>query len=195
MKFLFTISEKVKFLIVAECFFRIALGLQLPILYVFVLHLGGNLSHLGVIFAIYGVVYAVASFLISVFLLEYRHVLFSFSLLLWSIYAFLMFNVTEYYHVYMLQFIAGLSTAFGNPGMTQIIVLNTEKNEYTETSGFYKLLGSFLGAIAAYVSGWLGHHYEIRPLFLAMSIIAFISFIISLKLLKIKDYHEGIEED
>ena len=191
MKLFFTISEKVKFLIVAECFFRIALGLQLPILYVFVLHLGGNLTHLGVIFAIYGVVYAVASFLISVFLLEYRHVLFSLSLLLWCVYAFMMYNASTSEFVYMLQFISGISTALGRPGMTQIIILNTEREAYTETQGFYSLLGSILGAISAYFSGWLGHYYEIRPLFLAMAIIAFVSFLISLRLLKIKDEGQG----
>lgn len=78
---------KVKVLILASSFFRIALGLQVPILYVFVLQLGGDLRHLGTIFAIYGVTYALMTFLITLYWLEYRHYLLSISFIMWALYA------------------------------------------------------------------------------------------------------------
>jgi sugar phosphate permease len=190
MKLPLRVNEKVRFLILATCFFKIALGLQIPILYVFVLNLGGDLTLLGVIFAIYGVIYAITAFFVSLYLLRYRHFLFSLSFILWALYAFMMYNVQDSTHIYMLQFIAGISTALGRPGLTQILVLNTKKEEYTETYGFYKLLGSFLGALAAYLSGLVGHYYAIRPLFLVMCFLSIVSFIISLQLLRMKDLPE-----
>lgn len=190
MKLPLRVYAKVRFLILASCFFKIALGLQIPILYVFVLNLGGDLTHLGVIFAIYGVIYAVTAFFVSLYFLQYRHFLFSLSFVLWAIYAFMMYKVQDASHIYILQFIAGISTALGRPGLTQIIVLNTEKGAFTGTYGFYKLLGSVLGAFAAYLSGLVGHYYAIRPLFLVMGFLSIISFIISLQLLRMEDLPE-----
>ncbi len=187
MKLNFNLYIKAKLLIIATTFFRIALGLQLPILYVYVLDLGGNLTHLGVLFAIYGVVYAVASFIISLYFLKYSQFFFSSSFLLWAIYALLMYLAHDPEHVYLLQFIAGVSTAFGKPGLVEILILNTSDAEYTKTYGLYKLIGSVLGALAASFSGFVGHYYMVRPLFLVMAVLSVISFLLSLTLVKYID--------
>lgn len=183
---LIKLTPKAKILIAASCFYKIALGLQLPILYDFVLKLGGNLTHLGIIFAIYGIIYAVTSFLITLYFQDYRHFLFSASFIIWSLYALLMYHAYELFHIYLLQFMAGMSTAFGRPNFVQILVKNTEE-EFATTHGFYELLASLFGALAAALSGYIGHHYAVRPLFLAMCGSALIAFVISLFLLKFQD--------
>lgn len=182
-----TLFLKVKIVIATLGFFQIALGLQLPILYVFVLQIGGDLRHLGAMFAIYGVAYAFTNFFLSLRFLEYREYLLSGSLMLWGIYALLMYFVDNPINLYELQFLAGISTAIGRPGFMQIFILNTYKSEFVKVLGFYKVFGRTLGAISAFTSGVLGHYYAIRPLFLFMFLLAMISFVISLSLFKIKD--------
>lgn len=183
----FSINLKVRLLFIASGFFRVAIGMQLPLLYIFVLSLGGDLRHLGIVFGIYGAIYAFSVFIISVYLLQYRHFIYSISFILWSLYAVLMYNAHSAHHIYSLQFLAGFSSALGYLGFTQILVLNTLKHEYTEIRELYSLLGSVIGALAAAIGGILGYYYSVRPLFLVMCVFCLLAFVVSLYLLKIQD--------
>ena len=165
------------FLIFTDSFFNISSLILVPIFAVYVLSLGGDVRHIGEIYAIQAIAFGVVGWLASRYWIDQRHGI-AIAYFLWTIYSVVLIFNQSLYVFYALQLVSGAANAIRYPFLQLSISDHTGD---VKIALFYKTLyrfaGDLAGALLAMLVAHYAYHKGFQPVFIIMSCLSAIACI------------------
>lgn len=168
------------FLIFTDALFNIATLVLVPIFAVYTLSLGGDVRHIGELYAIYAISFGIVGWLTSTNFLHKRRNLMA-AYLIWSIYAFVLIFNDSLTTFYCLQVLSGAAAAIRYPFLQLSISdhsVNSERASFTKV--VYEFFGRLTGAIIALLAAHYAHHKGFQGVFIFMTCLSVFAMIISI---------------
>lgn len=159
-------------LIVIDAASRYSSALIIGLLSVYILRLGGNLTHYGEMTGLLGILYGAFSILTSMYLMPYKKVLLPLSYIIWFIYALILFLTHDVYSLYFALSLSGLALSMRSTlffSFMQDFIPNPPILNKTQST--LRFIGSLVGSMAIVSGAYIAHHYGFRLIFLIMMII------------------------
>ena len=174
-------SIEFKLLTCATGFLSLSAGLLAPIFAVFVLHLKGDLRHIGEMIALYTLGSGCLGYFMARYSESFKYwMLFvSFPLYAFASLCFLLAN--GILMLYLAQALLAVSTGLSTPGMTNQVSYHIRGMDPGKSWQFYRLWGKFLAAVAGFAAGHLSHSYGFDLVFIMMisvSLLALLTLIV-----------------
>ena len=180
----------IKYLLFADSWASLAIGMIGPIYAIFVEQIGGDILDASWAYFTFMITSGVAMYLISSIEDKTKHKE-KFVTLGYSLTA---LGCLSYIFVYnqatllTTQIILGLSVAFGNPAYDALYSHYINKKEEASEWGSWEAMGYIVTAIAAIIGGYIASLFGFKTLFIIMFLASLLSIIISLNLFKDKKY-------
>ncbi len=173
-----------KILLWSSFFINLAVGLFGPIYAVFVEQIGGTLFITGSAAAVFSITSGVLIFFISKWEDKIKHqenlLIFGRFLTIIGVGGYLLVNSP--WHLFLVEIILGFAVAFESPAFDSLYSKNLQKGKFASQWGMWESMYAITTGVAAFVGGFLAQEYGFRILFIIMTIIALISFLITLSL-------------
>ena len=175
-------KKELKILLATYCFSTFAFSMLSPIYAIFVEKIGGGILEASYAIAIFTFSSGVLVYLVSRFEDQVKHqeYLLSFGYLLNAIAFFLYIFVAKPLHLYFIEILFGIAIAILSPIYDGLYSKNLDKGKYVSEWGDWEAVGYFISSISAISGGYLAATFGFKILFLTMSFLSFIAFIISL---------------
>lgn len=183
-------NKGIKFLLIADSFYNLALGMIGPIYAIFVEKIGGDILDASWAYFVYMISSGIIIYLISKWENKVKHKekLVSIGYFLTSVGCFFYIFVYNQPTLLITQVILGIATAFLNPAFDATYSHYVNKKEETSEWGSWESLQYIVIAIAAVIGGYMANIFGFKILFSFMFVTSFIGAIISLNLFKDKRY-------
>jgi len=81
------------------------------------------------------------------------------------------------FHLIMIQILIGIGEAFGSPSFNAIFAEHLDKGLQIKQYSTYQIINNMITAVAVIIGGFVIASFGFVPLFIAMSSLAFISFL------------------
>ncbi len=179
-------KEKLKILLISSFFINLSAGLFGPLYAVFVEEIGGNLLTAGGAYASFSIASGVLIFILGKWEDKVKH---QENILIWgrlltliAIIGYLF--VQSPVHLFTVQIMLGIAVAFETPSFDSLYSKSLTKGKFASQWGNWEAIYAITIGIAAITGGWIAQEFGFRTLFIAMSIIAGISLIVTLLLKK-----------
>jgi len=179
-------KEKLKILLLSSLFINLSAGLFGPIYAIFVEEIGGDILTAGGSYA----TFLIASGILILILSKWEdHVKHQEKLLVigrvLSVIGFVgyLFIQTPI-HLFMVQIIFGISTAITTPAFDSLYSKNLSRGKFASQWGMWESTYAIATGIAALVGAFIAREFGFKTLFVIMLILAIISLIASLFLIK-----------
>lgn len=171
-----TKSRTLSFLIFTDAFFNISSLILVPIFAVYVLSLGGDVRHIGELYAVHALAFGIVGWISARYFLHKRHTI-AIGYCLWAIYsATLIFN-QSLVAFYLLQVVAGAANAVRYPFLQQSITDHSEGEIAQFYKTVYRFAGDLAGALLALLAAHLAYHKGFEPVFIFMTCLSVIALI------------------
>ena len=177
-----------KFLVLADAWATLALGMIGPIYAIFVEKIGGDILDASWAYFVFTLTAGVVMYILSFWEDKIKH---KESLIVFS-YGLITLGCLGYYFVYNqltlfgVQIVLGLATAFLSPAYDALYSHYVEKKKEASDWGLWESMGYIVGAIAALIGGYIASLYDFKTLFLVMFLFSMIGFFTSLNLYRKK---------
>ena len=175
-----------KILLLSSFFFNLAAGLLGPIYAVFVERIGGNLIMTGGAAAAFSIVSGILIYIFAKWEDKIKHQ--ENIIILGRLLSFI--GITGYIfvqsvvHLFAVEILLGIATAFSTPAYDSLYSKNLQKGKFASQWGSWESMYSITVGIAAIIGGIVAQQYGFKVLFIAMSIITGLSLIAALLLRK-----------
>jgi MFS family permease len=166
-------------LIFTDSFFNMSSLILVPIFAVYVISLGGDVRHIGELYAVYAVVFGIVGWIAAKYYLKKRRVV-GLGYLFWIIYSLILVFNDSLAMFYVAQVFAGTANAIRYPFLQQSITdhSNGEIAQFYKT--VYEFAGQLAGAILAILVAHYVHHNGFHAVFIAMACLAALSFVLAI---------------
>jgi len=185
-------QKELKILLLSSVFLNLAAGLFGPLYAIFVQEIGGNLTVAGFAYSIYAITTGVLIFFISKWEDRFQHegklIALGRFLAVIGFVGYLFVNKPT--DLYILQLVFALSGAITYPAVTSFYSKHLDKGKFASEWGIWGSAVWIVIGIAAIIGGHLANNYGFNLIFMIMAGLSFISFLVSLVLLK-KEYDLG----
>lgn len=159
-------------LISVSAIFQIVSSMESPVLSIYLLHLTGDLRHIGAVLALYSFSFALASTLAARFLVVHRFRMLYINYAGAVIYCLVMYSHPDTTTVYLTQIFGGSVGGIGYTALMDIFHRSLVKDSFTQYLTLNKLTGCITGGIAAAASGFIAHHLGVENVFLIMAVVS-----------------------
>lgn len=172
------------FLLIADAFSNLGLGMIGPIYAIFVEKIGGDILDASWAFFSFTITAGVAIFLIGKWenRIHHKEKLVAGGYFLTSLGCLGYVFVQNQFELLVVQIILGLATAILNPAFDALYSHYVIREQETSDWGSWEASGFIMGACAALLGGYIVHFGSFNTLFLCMFAVEFIGFLISLSL-------------
>lgn len=164
-------------LIFTDSFFNMATLVLVPIFAIYVISLGGDVRHIGELYAIHAVTFGVVGwFVTKYFLGRRRHIALAY--FLWMCYSIILIFNDSLTTFYCLQVLAGTAAATHYPFLQMNISdhsTNTAQAQYYKT--LYIFFGQLAGAIITLLAAHYAHHHGFQGVFITMTALSFVAML------------------
>ena len=166
-------------LIFTDSFFNISTLILVPIYAVYVLSLGGDVRHIGELYAVYAVTFGIVGWVATRNFLHRRSSI-AVSYLLWTAYSFVLIFNHSLTTFYCLQVVAGCAAAIRHPFLEQSISDHSQPGRVQFYKTFYQFLGHMGAAVISIIAAHLAHHKGFEIVFIMMSCLGSVAFLFGL---------------
>ncbi|MFH1657349.1 MAG: MFS transporter [bacterium] len=180
MLFFLIKNKPLKILIIINGIFSLGAYMFPPVFALFVKELGGGVLDAGTIWATYAII---AGLLVSLIIrygdnIKEKEYLvaagYAFRILAWTGYIF----VSALWQLYALQILLAIGESLGAAAFNAIYSEHLEKNKYVGQWGAWNSSNTVIGGLAALSGGLIVFHFGFQVLFVVMTALAIISFIL-----------------
>ena len=177
-----------KILLSSSFFMILAAGFFGPIYAIFVEDIGGDILTAGSAYAIFSIASGVLIFILSKWEdhIKHQEKLIIIGRLL-SVVAFGGYLLVQNpYHLFAVQLLLGLAVAVTTPAFDSLYSKNLSKGKFASEWGKWEAMYGIVAGISAIVGAFIAREFGFKTLFLIMLIMAIMSLIMSLFLIKKK---------
>ncbi len=179
-----------KFLLIADAFASLALGMVGPIYAIFVEEIGGDILDASSAFFVFMLTSGIVMYLISRWEDKVKHKerLVTLGYALTALGAFSYIFVYNQATLLATQVILGLSMAFLSPAYDALYSHYVRKDEETSEWGTWEAMGYIVGAFAALLGGYIASGFGFKSLFFLMFVFSLAGTFVSLNLFRDPKY-------
>lgn len=169
-------NKTLYFLIFTDAFFNVSSLILVPIFAIYVLSLGGDVRHIGELYAVHALAFGVVGWVTARYWLHKRHTI-AIGYFLWTIYSVVLIFNQSLDVFYLLQVVAGAANAVRYPFLQQSITdhSNGEIAQFYKT--VYRFAGDLAGALLALLAAHLAYHKGYQSVFIIMTCLSVIACI------------------
>lgn len=169
-------KQSLSFLIFTDSFFNISSLILVPIFAVYVISIGGDVRHIGELYALQAVAFGVVGWFTAKYWLHKRHTI-AIGYFLWMIYSSVLIFNQSLSVFYILQLVAGAANAVRYPFLQRSITDHAGGDIAQFYKTVYRFAGDLAGAVLALLAAHLAYHKGFEPVFIAMTGLAGLAFI------------------
>jgi len=179
-----------KFLVVADAWATLALGMLGPIYAIFVEQIVGDILDASWAFFAFTMTSGILMYLLSFWEDKIKHK----EWLILASYILISFGCLGYYFVYnqvsllVVQVILGIATAFLSPAYDALYSHYVIKKEEASDWGLWESMGYIVGAIAAVIGGYIAAILGFKILFIVMFFVSLLGVLTAINLLRKKNH-------